>query len=230
MEKTKILTEMFKEFGSNAQAALDFISNPANRRKLDVDLPVISTTRRSSEPETLIALEGSRYVTKEQWNSGRYPRKEAVGVAVCTPLVSFIVSQHQWEACWSKDTDHVITKKHTEAQAIQVASGLEATKQIVDAQQSEDETAAKICWNYGFKNLQWYLPSLLELGIMCAYKKEINELMALIGGTSLEFDLFYWSSTEYSQYYSWHVYFDSGSFGGYGKYYGNVVRAVAAFS
>ena len=40
----------------------------------------------------------------------------------------------------------------------------------------------------------------------------------------------YWSSTEYSSYNAWYVYFSSGGVnGGYGKSYSFVVRPVAAF-
>ena len=112
---------------------------------------------------------------------------------------------------------------------MQILSGLEHTRQLVEAQEDEGDTAAKLCWNYNHKELQWYLPSLLELGTICAYKEEINDLLKLVGGDPLLFDKYYWASTEHSSGYAWYVNFGSGHFSGDGKYYSSVVRAVAAF-
>jgi hypothetical protein len=36
-------------------------------------------------------------------------------------------------------------------------------------------TAAKRCWNYQKGGFQWYLPCLMELGVLCAYRDEINK-------------------------------------------------------
>ena len=63
-------------------------------------------------------------------------------------------------------------------------SGFEATKVLAEAQEDEGNTAAKLCWNYDYKGLQWYCPCLLELNAVCANKKEINELLELVGGNS----------------------------------------------
>lgn len=235
MEKTKILKELFHEFGDNAQEALDFIANETNRRKLaflEGEQVASTTAPKIEDVQLLIALEGGRYITKEQWLAGaeKYSQNEVVGIAVRTPLMSFIVSLRQWKAPWSKDTDHCITGRHNEARATQIISGYEATKRLVEAQKEEGDTVAKICWNYGFKGLQWYAPCLLELGTICAYRQEINELLELVGGELLDDDECYWSSTEHSQRYSWLVHFGDGHFITYGgKYYSNVVRAVAAF-
>lgn len=234
MEKTKILKELFHEFGDNAQEALDFIANETNRRKLaflESEQSVATIDPKVEDVQVLIALEGGRYITKDQWLNGadKYSQNEVVGIAVSTPLMSFIVSLHQWKAPWSKDTDHCITGRHTEAQATQILSGYQATKRLAEAQKEEGDTVAKICWNYGFKGLQWYAPCLLELGTICAYQQEINDLLELVDGEPLGGDSYYWSSTEYSQGNSWNVYFGDGYFNGNHKYGSIVVRAVAAF-
>lgn len=245
MDKTTVLTDLFREFGDKAQDALDFIANDTNRRKLSwlenhqtsqlaghVDFNVnVTPPSNIVEPQILIALEGGECITKDEWvsNSDHYSKADVVGIAVRTPLISFIVSLKQWKERWSEDTDHCITDKHNEARAIQVLSGLEHTRQIVEAQEDEGNTAAKLCWNYGHKGIQWYLPSLLELGTICAYKEEINNLLKLVGGDPLLSDKCYWASTEYSSYGAWFVNFGSGTFGT-SKCYGTVVRAVAALS
>lgn len=234
MEKTKILKELFHEFGDNAQEALDFIANETNRRKLaflESEQSVATIDPKVEDAQVLIALEGGRYITKDQWLNGadKYSQNEVVGIAVSTPLMSFIVSLHQWKAPWSKDTDHCITGRHTEAQATQILSGYQATKRLAEAQKEEGDTVAKICWNYGFKGLQWYAPCLLELGTICAYQQEINDLLELVDGEPLDGDSYYWSSTDHSQHYSWYVYFGDGDFYDCFKYNSIVVRAVAAF-
>ncbi len=243
MEKTNVLAGLFREFGDQAQDALDFIANETNRQKLTwlgneqkhqgngrIDFNVTEAAN-VSEPQFFIALDDGRCITKLEWTAGskKYSKDQVVGIAVRTPLTSFLVSLKQWKERWSEDTDHCITGEHNEAQAMQVLSGLEHTRQLVEAQKDEGNTAAKLCWNYNHKGLQWYSPCLLELGTICAYKEEINVLLELVGGDPLLFDEYYWASTEYSSYNAWNVYFGSGYFNGYTKFNSYVVRAVAAF-
>ena len=245
MKKTIVLTDLFREFGDKAQDALNFIANETNRRKLAwleneqtcqgngrIDFNVnVTETANVSEPQFFIVLDDGRCVTKVEWTAGseKYSKDQVVGIAVRTPLLSFIVSLKQWKERWSEDTDHCITGEHNEAQAMQILSGLEHTRQLVEAQEDEGDTAAKLCWNYNHKELQWYLPSLLELGTICAYKEEINDLLKLVGGDPLLFDKYYWASTEYSSFGAWVVGFGSGLFAYNSKCNSYVVRAVAAF-
>ena len=156
-----------------------------------------------------IALDNNRFVTKEGWATGKYSKDEVVGIAVRTPAVSFIVGLTEWKAKWTDRPGKIITKRHTEAEALQIISGLEDTRKIVEAQNNEDETAAKFCWNYGHKERQWYLPSLLELTAICVYRHEINELMECVGGAPLS-TRGHWSSTEDNANFSWVVYFGDG--------------------
>lgn len=223
MTQFENLTELFIAFGPHAQDALDFISNEDNLRKFKTAQQKASSSEveptqsctpspiseRDTETVICIALDNHRFIDKEDWENGNYTKDDVVGIAVHTPAVSFIVGLTEWEAKWSEDTDALITKRHTEAQALQVISGLEDTRKIVEAQKDEEETAAKLCWNYNHKSLQWYLPSLLELNAMCAYQNEINELMELVGGEPLSTG-YHWSSTENSTYISWYVDFGDG--------------------
>ena len=76
-----------------------------------------------------------------------------------------------------------------------------------------------------------YLPSLPMLVVMFHYRGEINEALESVGGEPFDEDSGYWSVTEYSAYNAWYVVFGSGGVNGYGKSYtGNVVRPVAAFN
>lgn len=233
----KNLTDLAMVFGPNKQAVLDFISDETNQRKfkrfLDFQSDNVvtkpSTTEDTKTTQIRIAMTGGKFLTKDEWVNGNYDKNDVIGIAVITPCVKFILGLKEWKERWSDDTGHCITGEHNEAQALQILSGYEATKQLVDAQEDEGNTAAKLCWNCGYKGLQWYLPCLLELNAVCANKEEINELLKLVGGDPLSLDECYWSSTEYSANVSWGVYFGSGYSSYYNsKYNAYVVRPAVA--
>lgn len=231
------LTDLMMVFGPHAQEALDFISDETNQRKFKNYLAFQSGTaesilvqneRTDKETKIRIAIDGGKFITKEEWNTGKYSKDDVIGIAVITPVVQFILGLREWKERWSEDTGNCITGRHNEAQALQILSGYEHTKQIVEAQEDEGDTAAKLCWNYGHKGLQWYMLCLLELNVVCANKEEINELLKLVGGDPLSLDECYWSSTEYSAGYSWNVYFGNGDSGDGCKYGAFVVRPAVA--
>ena len=236
MVELKNLTDLAMVFGPNSQAVLDFISDETNQRKFKRSLDFQSdnvvtkpsTTEDIKTTQIRIAMTGGKFLTKDEWVNGNYDKNDVIGIAVMTSCVKFILGLKEWKERWSEDTDHCITGKHTEARALQIISGYEATKQLVDAQENEGNTAAKLCWNYGYKGLQWYLPCLLELNAVCANKEEINELLKLVGGDPLSLDECYWSSTEGSANISWNVYFNSGYSNGHNKYNAYVVRPAVA--
>ena len=61
-------------------------------------------------------------------------------------------------------------------------------------------TAAKAAWNYSDEsnsNLQWYLPSIGELGILAARINEITNSIKSVGGRDFSNGYSIWSSTEY---------------------------------
>lgn len=238
MVELKNLTDLVMVFGSHAQEALDFISDETNHRKFQRYLnfqaekpasTLVQNECTDKETKIRIAMTGGKFLTKEEWINGNYAMSSVIGIAVITPCVEFILGLKEWQERWSEDAGHCIIGKYNETQALQVLSGYEHTKQLVDAQENEGNTAAKLCWNYGHKNLQWYLPCLLELSAVCANKREINELLKLVGGNPLSFNECYWSSTESSAGCSWYVHFDNGR-NGYGgsKCVANVVRPAVA--
>lgn len=160
----------------------------------------------------------------------------AIGIIVETEFMSRVLAFDTWQEQWG-NTDRILTEEQNESVAMQTFSGLDLTKRIVEAQTDIDGmTAAKRCWNYQKGGLQWYLPCLMELGVLCAYHDEINKAMKEIGcpdecllPTEDSDETWVWSSSEYSQYYSWNVYFSYGGFNNGSKCYSNMVRAVAAF-
>lgn len=159
----------------------------------------------------------------------------AIGIIVTTEFMSRILAFDTWQEQWG-NTDRILTEEQNESVAMQTFSGLDLTKRIVEAQTDIDGmTAAKRCWNYQKGGLQWYLPCLMELGVLCAYRDEINKAMKEIGcpdecllPTEDSDETWVWSSSEYSQGNSWVVYFSNGFFGYY-KCNSVMVRAVAAF-
>lgn len=160
----------------------------------------------------------------------------AIGIIVETEFMSRVLAFDTWQEQWG-NTDRILTEEQNESVAMQTFSGLDLTKRIVEAQTDIDGmTAAKRCWNYQKGGLQWYLPCLMELGVLCAYHDEINKAMKEIGcpdecllPTEDSDETWVWSSSEYSQSNSWCVGFSNGSFSYGNKYYSIMVRAVAAF-
>lgn len=160
----------------------------------------------------------------------------AIGIIVETEFMSRVLAFDTWQEQWG-NTDRILTEEQNESVAMQTFSGLDLTKRIVEAQTDIDGmTAAKRCWNYQKGGLQWYLPCLMELGVLCAYHDEINKAMKEIGcpdecllPTEDSDETWVWSSSEYSQFYSWYVNFSNGNFISNYKYYSHMVRAVAAF-
>ena len=160
----------------------------------------------------------------------------AIGIIVTTEFMSRILAFDTWKEQWG-NTGRVLTEEQNESVAMQTFSGLDLTKRIVEAQTDIDGmTAAKRCWNYQKGGLQWYLPCLMELGVLCAYRDEINKAMKEIGcpdecllPTEDSDETWVWSSSEYSQTYSWLVFFSGGVFSNVSKCYSYMVRAVAAF-
>lgn len=160
----------------------------------------------------------------------------AIGIIVETEFMSRVLAFDTWQEQWG-NTDRILTEEQNESVAMQTFSGLDLTKRIVEAQTDIDGmTAAKRCWNYQKGGLQWYLPCLMELGVLCAYHDEINKAMKEIGcpdecllPTEDSDETWVWSSSEGSQIGSWNVDFSNGSFGNGNKYYSSMVRAVAAF-
>lgn len=160
----------------------------------------------------------------------------AIGIIVETEFMSRVLAFDTWQEQWG-NTDRILTEEQNESVAMQTFSGLDLTKRIVEAQTDIDGmTAAKRCWNYQKGGLQWYLPCLMELGVLCAYHDEINKAMKEIGcpdecllPTEDSDETWVWSSSEGSQDGSWGVGFSSGYFGIVSKCYSFMVRAVAAF-
>ena len=165
----------------------------------------------------------------------RVSKSDVIGVVLQTEAIGMVISLDQWNEIWCSDGNRkVFNKECGEAEALQTLSGLELTRNIVkqNEEDGEDMTAAMRCWQYKKGNLQWYLPSLYELGTIIAYRDELNEVLKMLDAEQFAEDDLGWSSSEYNSWHAWFVGFVRGGFnyGNNNKSYSYVVRAVSAFS
>lgn len=164
----------------------------------------------------------------------RVTKSDVIGIVLQTETIGMVISLDQWEEKWcSEENCKVFNKGCGEAEALQTLSGLELTRNIFQKNQEDGEsmTAAIRCWTYHKGGLQWYLPSLYELGTIIAYRDELNEVLEMLDADLFDEDDWGWSSSEYDSYSAWFVNFGNGYFYGSGdKCNGGVVRAVSAFS
>ena len=183
----------------------------------------------------LISLKTNQGIASvEDYQNGRIDIGDVIGVILQTEVIGVIISLDQWYEIWCSDGNRkVFNKECGEAEALQTLSGLELTRNIVkkNKEDGEDMTAAMRCWQYKKGDLQWYLPSLYELGIIIAYRDELNEVLEMLDADKFDEDDCGWSSSENDSWDTWVVYFGNGGFYNNGIKYGSLVaRAVSAFS
>ena len=168
----------------------------------------------------------------EDFKAQGLTNNDVIGIIIQTETIGIIMSLDTWEEVWNND-DILVNKACGEAEALQELIGLELTRSIVEKtkKNSDSMNAAIRCWDYGKGGLQWYLPSLYELGTIIAYRDEINEVLDMLGMPELGENDYGWSSSEYGTRNAWGVYFGNVGFLNNGYKFGSiVVRAVSAFS
>ena len=157
-----------------------------------------------------------------------------IGVVLQTETIGMVISLEKWHDLWCRNIGiKVFNKACGEAEALQTLSGLELTRNIVEKNIADGEstTAAMLCWQYKKGNLQWYLPSLYELGTIIAYRDELNEVFGMLGADLLSKDDCGWSSSEYDNYNVWYVGFGGGRFNGFYSKSGDfTIIPVSAYS
>lgn len=182
----------------------------------------------------LISLKTNQGIASvEDYQNGRIDIGDVIGVVLQTETIGMVISFDQWNEIWCSDGNcKAFNKKCGEAEALQTLSGLELTRNIVKQNEEDGEsmTAAMRCWRYKKGNLQWYLPSLYELGTIIAYRDELNEVLEMFNADQFDEDDWGWSSSENYSWNAWSVSFGSGNFNYGTKYDSCVVRAVSAFS
>ena len=170
-----------------------------------------------------------------EFKNANLHKKEVAGIVLQTETIGLILALPSWKEKWGSEDICVDVKNDDdyigEAKALTTLCGLEATQRIVKAYENyEGMYAAKRCLEYDCAGLQWYLPSLYELGMLAAFKNEINAVLDELGLSDAKLkDEWSWSSSEHYQAAAWLVNFSNGYFNYYSKYHSYVVRAVCAF-
>ena len=168
----------------------------------------------------------------EDFKAQGLTNNDVIGIIIQTETIGIIMSLDTWEEVWNND-DILVNKACGEAEALQELSGIELTRSIVEKtkKNSDSMNAAIRCWDYGKGGIQWYLPSLYELGTIIAYRDEINEVLDMLDMPELNEKDYGWSSSEGGTHDAWGVNFGGGGFNGIISKCGSyVVRAVSAFS
>lgn len=82
----------------------------------------------------------------------------------------------------------------------------------------------------GYRDGEWYLPAVGELGFIMPRFKVINNKLLALGSSGVQLDDYstYWSSTEYDEYNAWTVYTGNGNVLNGTKDSNNYVRAFLA--
>lgn len=182
----------------------------------------------------LISLKTNQGIASvEDYQNGRIDRCDVIGVILQTEVIGVIISLDQWNEIWCSDVNRkVFNKACGEAEALQTLSGLELTRNIVNKNKEDGEsiTAAMRCWQYKKGNLQWYLPSLYELGTIVSYRDELNKVLKMLDADLLRKSYCAWSSSESDLCNTWVASSCAGYFYSKDKFDNIITRAVAAFS
>ena len=179
-------------------------------------------------------------VKPDKWASYQSSGEIAEGVVVVEGGKILVVAPTETSLYWSsaavsgggKTTSDRLT-------ALDDWTGKASTAaQITHAECSSASYAPGYCAQYSRVNAngkgltagRWWLPSLGELMMIYANMRKINYALSLIEGATQLDETWYWSSTEYSATYAWHLYLNDGyADGGTKAARQGRVRAVSAF-
>ena len=105
----------------------------------------------------------------------------------------------------------------------------------------EDDNHAFLVLTKDIKNVDWWdgkrkceeefaqMPNLRQLEAIYKNKEVLNKALIAVGGATLDDEVFYWSSTEGSDFTAWKLDVSDGYRYAYGKSYRYYVRPVLAF-
>lgn len=201
-----------------------------------------SVTMNFSE-ETLVYIadtSGNLY-TEAEWTASGKSNDQAEGVCVMRAKSGgFIIAKtdaSESRLAWggyNKTISGIVTSI-TSSTAVLDMDGIGNTPKIIEqcaGYTSNNVTgapAAEACANYTFPSGQTgYLPALGEWDLAYDHKVAIVSAMKLIGGTAIKSD-YYWSSAQYSSYFSWNLHWSNGTLNDYTKTTDSYVRAFAVY-
>ncbi len=193
----------------------------------------------------------AHYFTGEEWGvlsantKSQYVR---IGVCIRARKREFIIAPNDCVndvgsysfkfGCYGTDFKNVKNYAAGNTGLFEVTTGYADTQAIVeqavgntDSNNTVGAPAAEAAWNYKANEndtMQWYLPSITELRLICEFKTEINAFFTkYFAGGTLAGD-WYWSSTEYGPSASWLVHMNNGYSNINFRYYANRVRPVCS--
>lgn len=184
-------------------------------------------------------VNGALY-TKSEWTAGGYANSDANGVAILSEtLPAFVIAKEnassstiRWGS-YGKTVPDIVTATSS-ATAVLDYDGAGNTPKIIEYLAGTNDgyvdgaPAAEACAAFTFPNgKKGYLPALGEWQGAYNNKTAVVSAMSLIGGTAIKSD-YYWSSTQYTSYYSWYLDWSNGNLDGYRKDDNLFVRAFAA--
>lgn len=235
MSKEELL-DLYREFGSDAQEALDFVVKNSPVLEIDCDVSLLPhdegriITVGKPEPISFekpadgvyIIFKTGQYVPFEK--GADYNKEDVKYIGIVHDGHAFAIGlKDLGEYSLVKEgvkclSDHP-SYRYYECDALLNWEFVERTKHIqelgTDIPLAEGE----------------YLPSLPMLVVMFHYRGEINEALESVGGEPFDEDSFYWSVTESSDNDAWYVGFGSGYVSNGNKSVTHsVVRPVAAFN
>lgn len=223
-KSVEYLTSLYREFGDNAQKALDFIEKNVNENNvgtgscgssianiIEVPVPAFYT----GEKVFIYDYYKKEFVTKEDVVNHD---KDNLEVIVCHQNGVFVVAKHDTKSFKLETEDATDNYIDEECKALFDFNGKKNTELLIKAGLNIDLPEG------------YYMPSLGELVVMRRNIEEVNECLKLVGGDELNLDSGYWSSTEYYRNLAWGVDFNSGNVGYSNKNGQYVTRAVAAFT
>lgn len=220
-ENQKMRLELYREFGEDAQKALDFIMAGDNKREVSNPAPVASGKTEVENGLYLIYEDDYKKYT------GEVSESDAEGVkyiGIVHDGHSFAVTLKDLgkyalvQDTYKCPSEHPLYRRR-KCDALLDWDCVERTKHI-------QEIGTDIPLADGE-----YIPSLPMLVLMCHYAdKGLNDLLKSVGGEPFDMDECYWSVAESGSGIAWNVSFNNGYVSNGNKCYSGVVRPVAAFN
>ena len=227
-KSVEYLTSLYREFGDNAQKALDFIEKNVNEGTGNIEKNscgdnrvgvgiVAAPSQYSFIKEKICIFDTYKKEIVVKEDVGNHD-KDNLEVVVLHQNGAFIISKHDTKRFRLETKNETNNYIGDECKALFDFDGKKNTELLVKA-------GLNIELPEGY-----YMPSLGELVVMRRNIEEVNDCLKLIGGDEFGMDSYYWSSTEYNRSNAWYVGFNSGIvYNGY-KNLHSVTRAVAAFT
>ena len=177
-----------------------------------------------------------------EWAAQEAAGNVATGVLLIDGGRKLVIAPQEKTSIWSTCQLECGTKQADRLLAQELYNGKEnCAKILTNTTLAAEGDASAVGWcnayeriNAGGKGLKagaWWLPSLGELYLMFANYTKTNYALSKISGATLLSKTAYWSCTENSAAYAWHLRFSIGSQGSNGKSTNQFrVRPVSAFA